>query len=88
MDLLKALGGAYVSFGHLSSLIYRLSHSKILFTRFNVAESVFGKLKCLLHNESYQSICRDNMEQAIFTSLGIRVSEIRGFFQKVGHLNI
>lgn len=55
----------------------------------NVAEFVFGKLKCLMHNEPYQSMCKNNMEHAIFNSLQeITVSDIRGFFQKVGYLNI
>lgn len=55
----------------------------------NVAELVFGKLKCLMHNEPYQSICKANMEYAIFSALQeITISDIRGFFKKVGYLNI
>ena len=55
----------------------------------NVAEFVFGKMECLMKFEPYRTMCRTNMETAIFNVLEeITVSDIRGFFQKVGYLNV
>lgn len=55
----------------------------------NVAEFVFGKLKCLMKAEPYRTMCRENMENAIFNVLAeITANDIRGFFRKVGYLNV
>ena len=55
----------------------------------NVAEFVFGKLKKIMQEDPLRTMCHKNMENAIFNALSeITPNDIRGFFQKVGYLNI